>query len=104
MRRRAVDSLGFDPHSPSIAAEMKRILQRGPRGTVDEVASTRLQSDPVIGYEEIVMQPLGGASGVSDSAAAPQVRFGSGLFWLCIALAIVALIGVALHVMSSEAA
>ena len=104
MRRRAMDALGFDPHSPSIEAEMKRILQRGPRGLVDDIDSTRFRSDPVIGYDEIVMPPLASDAQQSGKPLEEPRRFGSGLFWLCVGLGIVVLVGVAIHVMSSEAA
>jgi len=108
LRRRAIARLGFDPHSPRIKAEMERILARGPRGSTNGLVTTTEQPDGLLGYEEVlIVAPSQPAVSVLESQHVGEPEpagFSQGLFWFCIALAIVVLVGVAMSQMNDKAA
>jgi hypothetical protein len=109
LRTRARDLLGFDPHSPRIRDEIDRILSRGPRSDGGEAIGELIIKDPLLGYEELVLEPtapanppLGPPRGSSDTLE--PLRFGAGLFWLCIGLLTIAVLAIGLRFASKDAA
>jgi len=99
LRTRARDLLGFDPHSPRIRDEIDRILARGPRPNGGRAVGEVVIDDPLLGYEEVVLQP---PAAIAPSQGPPR-RFGAALFWLCIGLAAVALLALGVHFATKDA-
>lgn len=100
LRTRARDLLGFDPHNPRIRDEIDRILSRGPRSDGGEAVGELIISDPLLGYNELVLEPV---QHVATMAVEPR-RFGAGLFWLCIGLVSVSVLAVGLRFSGRDAA
>ena len=99
LRTRAHDLLGFDPHSPRIRDEIDRILSRGPRSDGGDAVGELIISDPLLGYNELVLE-----SDQQVTTAAPESRrFGAGLFWLCIGLVSVSVLGIGLRFSGRDA-
>lgn len=99
MRTRARDLLGFDPHSPRIRDEVDRILARGARPDGGRAVGEVVIDDPLLGYEEVVLQPPTAAARSQE----PPRRFGESLFWLCVGLAAIALLALGVHFATKDA-
>lgn len=73
-REDAADSLGFDPESPLVQAEVTRIVSRGPSSEDRTGRATRQGGDDIerllLGYEETNLQPLDDQVGGGDDTVA----------------------------------